>query len=378
VFEATLQAIGERLRVHAGLRAPAWVLGARVRGRLLALGVEPDEYLSRLDGRELDTLVEALRVGETRFFRHRAHVAALRRAVVPALASAPARARRVRAWSAGCASGEEAYTLAMILTEGLPGWDVDVLGTDISDEALAVARAAIYPDSALGPVPAASRARWFRPAGVGHVAIAPELAARVRFERRNLVEAFAGEKDVILCRNVLIYFDGEARAETARRLVEALAPGGFLFLGYAESLRAEPGIETLRSDDGVVYRKPVPDSRGPAPLAATAPPMPALPPTTAGPVAELAPTHLRVVGSHDGPDRIAAELSAAIATAGSRLVVDLDGVDFLGDSVAPVFRRAQAAATAAGLHFSLVAGRPGPRRWLERHGLLGLLLARPT
>src|SRR5262249_31746359 len=218
-------AIAERLRAHAGLRPPAWVLGARVRERMRALGVGPDEYLGRLSGNEaaeeLDALVEALRVGETRFFRHQAHVAALRRVVVPAIAAERAASRRGRAWSARCASGGEAHTLAMILPAGLPRREIQGLPTPITHQAPAGARAAVYAEEALAPVPAAVRSRWFRAAGPGRVTIVPEIGGRVRFERRNLVDAFAGDKDVILCRNVLIYFDADTRTATARRLIEA-------------------------------------------------------------------------------------------------------------------------------------------------------------
>ena len=362
MFEATLHSIAERLRAHAGLRPPSWVLGARVRERMRALDVGPDEYLGRLAGEELDALVEALRVGETRFFRHQAHVAALRRVVVPAIAAERAASRRVRAWSAGCASGEEAYTLAMILVEGLPGWEVAVLATDISDEALAVARAAVYSDEALAPVPSSVRSRWFRAAGSGRVTIVPELAARVRFERRNLVDPFAGDKDVILCRNVLIYFDADTRAATARRLVEALAPGGFLFLGYAETLRvAAPGLEARSEGDGIVYRKL---ARAATPPVVAAPAAPRPP----GPAPAPRPAVVRVVGSHEGPDELALELRAGIEAAAEALVVDLDGAEYLDDSVATVLRRAEAAAASAGVRFVLAATRVGPRRWLERHG----------
>jgi len=428
VLDATLSAIGERVRVHAGLRPPPWVLTTRVRERTRALGVTPGDYLLRLDGPELDALVEALRVGETRFFRQKRHVAMLRRVVVPALAEARAAARWVRAWSAGCATGEEAYTLAILLAEGLPGFDVDVLGTDISDEALARARAGVYPEAALQPVPPAERARWFRPVEPGLVAVAPELRARVRFERKNLVEPFGGDKDVILCRNVLIYFDAEARAATAQRLVRALAPRGFLFLGYAETLRPASGVEVLRSEDGLVYRRlaaaaeidarpssPPLEGRATGPLTARRPgertmtersinvrPVEArstsvrplnMRSLSVRPSTERSPSKrlfsnalpsersvdgspasvgvIRIVGSHEAPDRVAAELRAAMAGGATALLVDLDGAEFLDDSVAPVLRRAAAAAAASGVGFTLAARRPGPRRWLARHGLLG-------
>lgn len=367
---ATLAAIADRVTDRAGLRPPGWILEARVRDRLGALGLtRPSEYLHQLDEAELERLIEALRVGETRFFRHRAQVAALERLVIPELAQTHAAVRRVRAWSAGCATGEEAYTVAMVLANALPGWDFEVLGTDLSDEALTRARAGVYAEAVLEPVPPALRSRWFRPAGNGRAVVVPELAERVRFERRNLLDVFAGEKDLILCRNVLIYFDSTQRAATARRLSAALADGGFLFVGYAETLRTVAGLEAVRTEDGVVYRKTA-RRMHPAEPPSTVVPIPVAAATTES---TSAPSHgvttVCIVGSHDSAERIAGELRAAIGRAHRGVVVELDGADYLADEVAAVFRRARAAARAAGLAFALRAERPGPRRFLTRHGL---------
>jgi chemotaxis protein methyltransferase CheR len=381
VSEAALRAIERCVNQHAGLKLPAWVLAARVRDRVAALALrDADEYLRVLEGAhgaaELDLLAEALRVGETRFFRHAAHVGALERVVVPELRARRARERHLRAWSAGCASGEEAYTLAILLGEGVPpGWRIEVLGTDISEDAIATARAGVYEAAAVESVPAPLRARCFAPGPhPGAVRVAAEVAARVRFERRNLLEPLYPRRlDVVLCRNVLIYFDGAARKATVQKLIDSLAPGGYLFLGYAESLRGFERLEALRTDDGVVYRKEL----APAPrhLRPTRPSQP--PPVVSAPLPAPAHAHtargpgrLALRGKLEDPAQVAAALSRAMAEAGERLVVDLDGASFLAEGVAPVLRRASAAAAAAGLRFELTATKPGARRWLSRHGLL--------
>src|SRR5262249_34939412 len=139
-------------------------LQARIEERMLRTGVASAEaYVDKAskDARELEALCEALRVGETRFFRQRTHVEALAEHVIPELGQKRAETRAVRAWSAGCASGEEAYTLAILLREQLPpGFAVRVLATDISATALARAAAGRYPDAAVSDVPDKVRTRW--------------------------------------------------------------------------------------------------------------------------------------------------------------------------------------------------------------------------
>jgi chemotaxis protein methyltransferase CheR len=391
VSEAALRAIERCVNAHAGLALPAWVLASRVRDRVAALALrDADEYLALLEGAagaaELERLAESLRVGETSFFRHAAHVNALTRVVLPELIARRARDKRLRAWSAGCATGEEAYTLAILLGEGAPaGWTVTVLGSDLSEDAIVLARAGVYDESALERVPPATRARCFVPGPLpGTARVAPEIAARVRFERRNLLEpVYPRQLDVILCRNVLIYFDAAARQATVERLIESLAPGGYLFLGYAETLRGFERLEALRTDDGIVYRR---EARGHRPTlpksAASAAPAPrprprptprvTLPePPRPRPQTARGPGRLALSGKLEDPGQVAAAISRAMAEAGERLVVDLDDASFLAEGVAPVLRRAAAAATAAGMIFELAATRPGARRWLARHGLAG-------
>jgi chemotaxis protein methyltransferase CheR len=389
-----IRRVGDCLAGHAGLRPPEWVLEARLARRLEALGLERAESYAELiespDGaRELELLVEALRVGETRFFRHLAHVRALTDVVMPALLRARA-GGHVRAWSAGCATGEEPYTLAIVLRGGLPApaYQVSVLATDISKEALAAARIGEYPSAALDHVPDALR-RAFAPAGGDRVRLAAELADLVTFEQRNLADAdYPRHMDLIWCRNVLIYFSPEARRQVVLRLIDSLAPGGFLFVGYAETLRDFAALEAVRTPDAVLYRKPVPGrapTARPVPVAAppgrragseAEPPAPAQPrprPPARSQPAELAGLEaeeavIELRGRYDDGARLTRELGAMLSGSYRRVVIDLDGAAYLDDAAGLVLRRACSAARAAGVQVSLVAERQSTRRWLSRSG----------
>ena len=370
--------LAEAVRAFAGLDPPAWLFDARVQERATALGLDEAAYLSHAtteDGAgvvEQEALANLLRVGETRFFRHRAHVAALRERVLPErVAAARAQRRPLRAWSAGCATGEEAWTLAMLAHEATGGANFQVLATDLSERALAQAERARYATSRLTDVPPALRARWFTDDG----AVRDELRAFVRFSPHNLLAParYAGGFDVILCRNVLIYFDAVRRGEVIERLCDALTDGGVLFLGYAETLRdQEAHLVAERDDDGVIYRKrgdaespprtiaqPVVSAAPRAPLSQMASERIVLPPVTPAP--ERA-TVVVLHGEYHEEERLARELRGAIASGG---VVELDGATFLGDEAARVLERALEAAPG----LQLRATRPSIQRWLARHGL---------
>ena len=387
-----LKRVAELIARHAGLRPPEWVLKARLENRIAALGLEQaDRYAALIEsadgGRELELLVETLRVGETRFFRHRAHVQAVQGAVVPALAAARS-SGPIRAWSAGCASGEEAYTLAMLLARGLPAplYQVSVQATDISKEALEIARAGEYPLAALDHVPEDLRKRAFEPVGESRVRVAAPFRRLVQFESQNLTDpGYPQRLDLIWCRNVLIYFGQEARRQVVLRLIDSLAPGGFLFVGYAESLRDFDALETVRTPDAVLYRKPLP---GEKPRRASAP-MP-IPPLVRPPLATPLPAPaerqasprrepvfkgveaeeavLELRGRYDGGERLGRELTAVLSGAYRKVIIDLDGAEYLDDAAGPVLRRACSAARAAGVEVALVAERQGTRRWLTRSG----------
>ena len=378
-----LERLGARIAAHAGLEPKSWVLESRVNKRVQALGLEtPDAYIELLTSaaglQELELLLEALRVGETRFFRHRSHVKAFADVVVPAIRTAK-RGKRVRVWSAGCATGEEAYTLAMILAKHVtPATSVSILATDISTDALATAKRRVYNAAALNHVPDEWRSWAFTPDGSsGNWRVADHVAKLVSFERRNLADGgFQRGYDVIWCRNVLIYFTPEARERAIDRLIDSLNPGGFLFVGYAESLRDFAALDAVRTPDAVLYRKaaelrapeanakpreqrtPSSSTRGSVPLPARNPAL-----TAEEAVIELS-------GRYDDGDRLAGELGAALSGPYQAVIVDLDGAEFLCDDAGPVMKRARSAARSAGIQFSMVAERSGTKRWLRRCGLL--------
>jgi chemotaxis protein methyltransferase CheR len=392
-----IKRVGDCIDATAGLRPPEWVLDARLTRRIEALGLdEPARYAELIEsvdgGRELELLIESLRVGETRFFRHRAHVQAVTEVVVPALLrSRPGGA--IRAWSAGCATGEEPYTLAILLSGGLPApaYQVGVLATDISREALASARSGVYPASALDQVPDHVR-RAFEPAGPGQVRVAAAFADLVTFEQRNLADPdYPRQIDLLWCRNVLIYFSAEARRQVVLRLIDSLAPGGFLFVGYAESLRDFAALEAVRTPDAVLYRKPPEGGRAQAERPAPVPPRRAAtergtgsagspprrrppsspeprPPELRGLHVEEAVIELR--GRYDDGARLTRELGPVLSGSYGRVVIDLDGADYLDEAAGLVLRRACSAARAAGVEVSLVAERQSTRRWLSRSGAL--------
>jgi chemotaxis protein methyltransferase CheR len=343
------------IKESVGLDPPLWALEARVRERAAALGLGDEEYVARAtgDAEELARLVELLRVGETRFFRHQAQLEALRERVLPSLRPP------VAAWSAGCASGEEAWTLAMMLAErGLP---FSLWATDLSPTALRRAREGRYATARVeAEVPAALVQRYFRRIGDDCV-LNDRLRREVRFDAHNLLAAAPGEFDLILCRNVLIYFDEARRAEAVARLTRALKPGGWLLVGYSETLR---DAAELTAEGHAVYRKAEPmaargrERRPPTMVATGAAP--------SVPAAMAAPVQTRRVclrGDYLDGRRLAAELRGAVGE--GRAVIDLDGASFLGDEAARVLRRALEAFPG----LEVRATRGAIRHWLMRHGI---------
>lgn len=215
-------------------------------------------------------------VGETFFFRYAEQFEALRGTILPALIAARASERTLRIWSAGCSTGAEPYSLAIlvreILGDALPDWRITILGTDISAEALATARAAEYGRWALRTMPPEDRLRYFThlpPApGIrreGGYALRPEFRALVRFERGNLLTVAEpvppggtadGGFDLILCRNVLIYFDTGTVAAVVRGLSRRLRGDGWLLLGHAEPSPAFANfLDAVSLPGTVAYRR---------------------------------------------------------------------------------------------------------------------------
>jgi len=300
----------------------------RLRKRMRDCGVTGcAAYLSLLDGaagREEWAALEAeITIGETFFFRYAEQFAALRRTILPELIEARREIRRLRIWSAGCSTGAEPYSLAILvhdlLGDALADWSVTILGTDLSAGALAVAREGEFGPWALRTLDTEERARWFRrtPArpGLPHggYALRPAFRRMVRFERQNLLtlidgsDRMPGDFDLILCRNVLIYFSADHVTRIVRALGERLNPQGWLLIGHAEPNPtfgqwlqpvALPGtvayrpIDTPASQPAPVLVPALPDmapilfAPPPEPVAAAAPALPVPTPRPTAPAIE--------------------------------------------------------------------------------------------
>jgi chemotaxis protein methyltransferase CheR len=245
------------------------MLANRLRKRLRSLGLTTyDEYCGVLHSAqgpdEIEQLVDLISTNHTRFFREPEHFSFLTGRILPDLVSRlAAEGSSLRIWSAAASSGEEPYTLAIVLAEyfrehPLVEWLIEA--SDISHHMLEHAEQGIYPLDTWHTLEPELLRRYFqRGVGVrsGKCRVKAELRRRVRFQRINLFQAeypVAREQHVIFCRNVMIYFDPPSRATLVQKLSRQLAPGGYLFIGHSESLMGiRHDLESVRQS---VFRKP--------------------------------------------------------------------------------------------------------------------------
>jgi chemotaxis protein methyltransferase CheR len=216
-----------------------------LRGRSLASFQEYyDLVLADKSGAELACLLDALSTNLTAFAREPGHFQYLAQEILPAWRQGPGEPLRQTLWSAGCSTGEEPYTLAMILMDTFPGEDlsqVEIYTSDLNTQVLTQAERAVYPFARMEPLPPEWRQRFFQK-GVreqeGFVRVKPEVRRLVHFFRFNLMDPFPFQEkmDVIFCRNVMIYFEKETQAKLVDKFFHCLRPGGYLFIGHSESL----------------------------------------------------------------------------------------------------------------------------------------------
>lgn len=223
--------------------------------------VEAVEALASTGEPPYADLEATLHVHETAFFRYRGHHRLLAEVVLPEVAASfpPDRASGLRILSAGCATGEEPYSVAMTVLEHLrpgPGWPVEIVAVDVSEAALAGARRGLFAADALVPVPPAYRLRYFVRDGDAH-RVGPLVREMVRFFRHDIRRDFyLGKFDIVFCCNVLLYFTPVVRRRVMERLAGALRSGGHLFLGHADGIRPPAGVFRARYHEaGVVYRR---------------------------------------------------------------------------------------------------------------------------
>ncbi len=234
---------------------------SRLLKRLRALGVSNfSDYLALLESKdaklEIPHLVDVITTNKTGFFREDDHFSFLQTEILPQI-----RDNRVRFWSAACSSGEEPYTMAMVLKDSLMDIerrDVRILATDISSRMIEKARKGIYTADAVGDVPQSYLGRNFLRVRMGG-AICYQALESVRsliaFARLNLMEPWPmkGPFDIIFCRNVMIYFDRVTQEKLVNRFWELLTPGGYLFVGHSEGLS---GVShPFRHVRPAIYRK---------------------------------------------------------------------------------------------------------------------------
>jgi len=244
-------------------------LGPRLDALALGSFLEYVHHLSYdLDGpAELEECVERITTHETYFFREQFQLDVFSREIVPQLratdpASTASRRLGPSVWSAGCSTGEEAYTIAMLLNDaGTRAPPAQVVGSDISRKVLATAQQAVYGQASFRTTPEAVRDARFEPAGAGLWRVAPDVRQLCSFVHLNLMDvarfAALGRQDVIFCRNVLMYLSSQARHRIVEGFYDVLVPGGFLLLGHSESLlNVTTRFDLVQLSGDLVYRRP--------------------------------------------------------------------------------------------------------------------------
>ncbi len=212
---------------------------------------------------EITAAIDILTVNETFFFREKSQLRAFSEEILPEIRETNRDKKRIRIWSAGCSTGEEPYTIAMLILEygGLRGWTVEILGSDINQRVLAAARRGMYRRNSFRSTEGYLIDKYFKEED-GAYLISEDVRRLVSFSCLNLLDPFKvrfmGQMDLIFCRNVLIYFDHVARKKVVENFSHNLVEGGYLLLGHAESLiniSTSFALRHLKND--MVYQKPI-------------------------------------------------------------------------------------------------------------------------
>jgi chemotaxis protein methyltransferase CheR len=258
---------------HIGIKMPPakkTMLEARLQKRLKSNAIhsfeEYSNYVFSPEGRatELVHLIDVVTTNKTDFFREPAHFDFMVKSAIPSIIASRDDMRRepLRIWSAGCSTGEEPYTLAMVLSEfavGRPDFKAAITASDISTQVLQVAHAGIYPEDRTDTIPLNLKKKYLtrsREKSRSLVRICPQLRSLVSFRRINFMDDDLGiteKMDIIFCRNVVIYFDKQTQQTLMRKFYKQLKPGGYLFIGHSETLN---GLDVdFKAVASTVYRK---------------------------------------------------------------------------------------------------------------------------
>jgi chemotaxis protein methyltransferase CheR len=265
--------LSQFIHTNVGIKLPKdkkTMLEGRLQKRMRALGITSFSrychFLFSAEGmkNELTLMIDAITTNKTDFFREPAHFSFLTDIVLPSLADGNSSScgNRLRIWSAGCSSGEEPYTLAMVLQEYAQfnaDFSFTILATDICTKVLQMASTGIYECDRIEPIPFSLRRKYLlksKDKNRNLVRIDPVLRQRVNFRRLNFMDddfAIYEPMDIIFCRNVLIYFDKLAQERLLRKFCNHLPPGGFVFLGHSETIN---GMDVpLVQVASTIYRK---------------------------------------------------------------------------------------------------------------------------
>lgn len=262
--------LSEFIHTEVGIKLPfskKVMVEARLQKRLRQLGKagyrDYYEYLFSPEGldEELVQLIDVITTNTTEFFREPRHFEIMTGQTLPLWRNQYGTGRPFRLWSAGCSTGEEPYTLCIVLSEFAarsPGFRFSVMATDISTRVLAMAKNGVYPEERVGKMSLELKRRYFlrsKDHAKRLVRVAPDIRRLVDFRRLNFMDAFAfpEQLDTIFCRNVMIYFDRTTQEQLLQKFCTQLLPGGFLFIGHSESLT---GMDLpLRQHAPTVYRK---------------------------------------------------------------------------------------------------------------------------
>jgi chemotaxis protein methyltransferase CheR len=237
------------------------ILESRLKERLREKGVDSVKtYIEtiRKDKEELKGFLDSITTNLTRFFRNQAHFDALEKFVIPELMNNIKKTPgTIRIWSAGCSTGEEPYTIAMLMNEILPKpWNFDILASDISLKCLMTAKEGFYAESRIVGIPDNYLKKYFDKVEGGYKA-RPEITSKIKFDYHNLKND-SGQRnlDVVFCRNVIIYFDEVAQTAVINRFWDSMGSKSFLFIGHSESLFGmDTKFEFLKTEWATLYRK---------------------------------------------------------------------------------------------------------------------------
>ncbi len=275
IAEKEFEALRDFIYSVCGIYFPAskkYFLESRVVNRMAEAGTATaGEYIALLGNSlrgkdELKRLLNDITTNETCFFRNVSQLTALQQQFLPEIIESKGKAgfRKLRIWSAGSSSGEEAYTLAMLLLEKrqstLKDWIIEIIGTDINEEVLAQAREGIYAPYAVRNTPEPFRKKYFTADAKGRFILSPEVKKMVTFSSLNLYDdnkmLFMKSFDFIFCANVLIYFDITSKSKVVQHFYNNLQPYGYFFVGQAESLHGvSEKFKAVHFPGGFVYKK---------------------------------------------------------------------------------------------------------------------------